>query len=142
MDPLYPVLFNTSVLIAVTALHIYWLFGGKTGLEFAIPNYTPSRKRYNNLNKFKLFFATVLFASMSLFNIEQAEIINGIFYDDFMHWGHRIIAVIFLFRSIGNFKFIGFTKTFKGTTFAKLDTYIYSPVCLLLSIFSLIMSLD
>lgn len=36
-------------------------------------------------------------------------------------------------RAVGDFRYVGFFKRVRGTRFATMDTWVYSPVCLLLS---------
>ena len=43
------------------------------------------------------------------------------------------LALGLLARAIGEFKYVGFFKRVRGSPFAKLDTLVYSPLCLLLS---------
>ena len=44
-----------------------------------------------------------------------------------------LIAVFFL-RALGDFKYIGFFKKIRNTSFAKSDTWFFSPLCLLISL--------
>jgi hypothetical protein len=37
-------------------------------------------------------------------------------------------------RAIGEFKYLGFFKRVTGSKFARLDTLLYSPLCLLLAV--------
>ncbi|MCP3875562.1 MAG: DUF3995 domain-containing protein [Desulfobacteraceae bacterium] len=41
------------------------------------------------------------------------------------------IGVILLIRAIGDFKYAGFFKRIKGSNFAKYDSLLYSPFCLI-----------
>ena len=43
------------------------------------------------------------------------------------------LALGLLARAVGEFKYVGFFKKVRGTEFARLDTVLYSPVCVLLS---------
>jgi Protein of unknown function (DUF3995) len=45
-------------------------------------------------------------------------------------WG---LSLVFLLRAFGNFTTFGFFKTVTGTPFARLDTWLYSPLCLVLA---------
>jgi len=38
------------------------------------------------------------------------------------------MAVVFAARAVGDFKYVGFFKSIKGTTFALWDTRVYSPL--------------
>ena len=37
-------------------------------------------------------------------------------------------------RAIGDFKYVGFFKRVRGSKFARMDTLVYSPLCLLLAL--------
>jgi Protein of unknown function (DUF3995) len=52
------------------------------------------------------------------------------------------IAIVFLLRSLGDFRYAGFSKRIYGTTFATFDTWFYSPLTLLLGLSCLIMALQ
>ena len=44
------------------------------------------------------------------------------------------LALGLLARAIGEFNYVGFFKRVRGSRFARLDTLVYSPLCLLLAI--------
>lgn len=48
----------------------------------------------------------------------------------FVGWS---LAAALLLRSIGEFRALGFFKRVRSTPFARMDTWVYSPLCLLLS---------
>ena len=43
------------------------------------------------------------------------------------------LSLVFLLRAVGNLRSFGFFKTIKETPFAHWDTWLYSPLCLLLA---------
>ncbi|CAA9419635.1 MAG: hypothetical protein AVDCRST_MAG51-1923 [uncultured Ramlibacter sp.] len=43
------------------------------------------------------------------------------------------LALGLLARAIGEFRYVGFFKRVRGSRFARLDTWVYSPLCLLLA---------
>jgi hypothetical protein len=47
--------------------------------------------------------------------------------------GNWLIPIIFLLRAVGEFKYIGFFKKIKKTTFAHWDDRLFSPLCLLIA---------
>ncbi len=74
-----------------------------------------------------LFFAaTVVAIAGGLF---EAGGFKGIF---------RILAfglsATFIARAVGDFRLVGFFKRVRGTDFARLDTAIFAPLCLLLGL--------
>jgi hypothetical protein len=44
------------------------------------------------------------------------------------------LALVFLLRAVGDFRYVGFFKSVRGSRFATMDTWCYSPACLALSI--------
>ena len=51
-----------------------------------------------------------------------------------LSWLSLALALGLLARAIGEFKYVGFFKRVRGSRFARLDTWIYSPLCLLLAL--------
>jgi uncharacterized protein DUF3995 len=43
--------------------------------------------------------------------------------------GTGILAVLLVLRAIGEFRLVGFFKRTRDSTFARLDTWLYSPLC-------------
>lgn len=46
----------------------------------------------------------------------------------------RGLAVVLFLRAIGDFRLVGFFKQIRDTRFARLDTILYSPLCLVMAI--------
>jgi hypothetical protein len=44
------------------------------------------------------------------------------------------LALIFSARAIGEFRLVGFFKRVHGSAFARLDSLVFSPLCLLLAV--------
>ena len=51
-----------------------------------------------------------------------------------LSWCSYALALGLLARAVGEFKYVGFFKRVRGSTFARLDTLLYSPLCLLLAV--------
>jgi hypothetical protein len=49
-------------------------------------------------------------------------------------WLSYGLALGLIGRAVGEFKYVGFFKRVRGSRFAKLDTLVYSPLCLLLAV--------
>jgi hypothetical protein len=43
------------------------------------------------------------------------------------------IAAVLLLRAMGDFRYAGLTKTIRNTSFARKDTRIYTPFCLVMA---------
>ncbi len=51
-----------------------------------------------------------------------------------LSWLSGLLALGLLARAVGEFRYVGFFKRVRGSRFATLDSWIYSPLCLLLSV--------
>jgi hypothetical protein len=51
-----------------------------------------------------------------------------------LSWLSYALALGLLLRAIGEFKYVGFFKRVRGSRFARLDTLLYSPLCLVLAV--------
>ena len=51
-----------------------------------------------------------------------------------LRWLSYALAAGLLARSIGDFRYLGFFKRVRGSRFATLDSWVYSPICALLAI--------
>ncbi len=134
MDILYPILFNSSVLIVATAMSFFWFIGGTTGLEYAFPKKAKSKSKKHRPSRILLFITTAVLAGMTLLCLGQTGTFNSILGEETLKWGNRAIGIAFLARAIGSFKYVGFTKTFRNSEFATTDTYLISPLCLVIAL--------
>lgn len=51
-----------------------------------------------------------------------------------LSWLSLALALGLLARAIGEFRYVGFFKRVHDSRFAKLDTFVYSPLCLILAV--------
>jgi hypothetical protein len=51
------------------------------------------------------------------------------------------MGLVFLVRAVGEFKLVGFFKRVRGTSFARWDTWLFSPLCLGISFAALWLAL-
>lgn len=127
---------NTLIFTVLSFLHIYWSFDGTWGKKNALP-VKVSGEMALNPSKFGALIVGLglfLFAFVTLANIGLADQLIG---RKYIHIATYVIAGIFCFRAIGDFKYVGLMKSIKGMNFSKLDTRTYVPLCLMLSLFSL-----
>lgn len=120
-----------SVLFFLAGLHLYWAAGGSWGKRLAVPEtdgkpvFTPSR-----LSTVAVAIALAIAACIA--------ILRGLFlFSSFpgspAHWATIAIGLVFSLRAIGEFRFVGFFKRVHGTPFATWDTWLFSPLCLLIA---------
>lgn len=134
-------IFNTILLGLISAIHFYWLLGGRWGADAALPTNTDGKKALNPRILETLVVALGLLF-MALLHLDKVSLIELNLPLWIETYALKIIAFIFLIRAIGEFRYVGFFKKIKNTKFARLDTRFYSPLCLLLSLNALITSLQ
>jgi len=119
------------IFAAIALLHFYWALGGSTSGMAAIP--TVAGKQAFTPSAFSTVMVAAAFIAAMLVVLGQAGFLGAFI----PHWIFRIgtfgISVIFLLRAIGEFRLVGFFKTLTGTPFAFWDTWLYSPLCLVIA---------
>jgi hypothetical protein len=90
------------------------------------PLFSPSRQGTVAVGIVLILFALLVAATAGIVSIG----LSG----GFLVWASYILAAGLMMRAIGEFKYVGLFKKVRGSKFATLDTLIYSPLCLLLSI--------
>ncbi len=120
-------------------LHVYWGLGGQWGFAAALPQ-TTTGVRVLNPGPFECWVV-----ALGLFGFAALALAKGGFLQLPLKamwgcWAMRSLVLIFGLRALGDFHYVGFFKTVKGTLFAGLDTAYYSPLCLVLSIMAAILS--
>ena len=131
---LIPTIILCVLFVTLSSIHVYWVFGGKWGWDSAIPTqdgeslFEPGR------------FQTLLVAA-ALFAAAIVALWRGVYTDLGPKWipqsGMWVITGIFTLRAIGDFHYCGLFKKVRDTTFARNDSRIYVPICLVIAGFSL-----
>lgn len=99
-------------------LHFYWAVRGASGNSAAIPEidgvpaFKPTRAATAAVGVVLLGTAAIVLMQVKL-------LLAG-------------AAAVLLLRAIGDFRLVGFFKRVRGSRFARLDTLLYSPLCLAL----------
>lgn len=132
---------NTFILGSIATIHFYWLVGGKWGITNALPA-SQNGQIVLKPPMIETLVVVLGLTFMAFLHLTQTEIIAVNLPDWINNYGLKAIAAIFLIRAVGEFRYVGFFKKIKNTKFAQLDTWFYSPLCLLLSLNSLITSLQ
>ena len=127
------------LLIAISAIHFYWAAGGKWGAAAAVPQmkgklaFQPGRGITAFVALIFLAFAAAIF-SRTTFSLPFLP-------EKWAQAGVWVIAVLFILRAIGDFRFVGFTKKVKGSVFARLDSRFYSPLSFFIGLVALLICL-
>ncbi|MGE6401556.1 DUF3995 domain-containing protein [Bacillus cereus] len=123
---------STCILFLVSFLHVYWAFGGKWATNSVIPT-KAGEKAFTPGTGMTLFIALLLsMAAMIL--LQQANIVHFALPNVFVQMGSWVCMVVFFIRVIGEFHYFGIFKRKKDTQFARMDTILYIPFCLFLTL--------
>ena len=124
---------EASILLILSLIHFTWVFGGKFGFEAAIPTNLKGEKVLNPKAIDSLIVASGLLIFALYFLIKE-DIITISLPASIDKCGGWVICTIFLFRAIGDFKYVGFFHKVRGTRFSDMDLKLFSPLCLTLSL--------
>jgi hypothetical protein len=115
----------------IAAWHFYMAFLPRTGAHGAVPSvdgkplFIPSRHATIAVGVSLVLFAALVLATAGLIPLGLPQIaLSSLSY---------VLALGLLGRAVGEFRYVGFFKRIHGTKFARLDTFVYSPLCLLLA---------
>ncbi len=78
------------------------------------------------------------FASASFLNLSDYQLLHERYPIRQVTIG---IAFVFLLRAVGDFRYVGFFKKAGNDVFSRMDTALYSPLCLIFSINAFYMAL-
>lgn len=120
-----------AVLTFLGSTHLYWAAGGTAGKQAALPSvggtpvFRPSA------------IGTALVAVILLAMAAWVAAASGNLATPVPHGvlriGAFVLAVIFALRAVGDFRYVGFFKRVRGSVFAQRDTWVYSPLCVVLA---------
>ena len=106
-------------LLVLSVMHVYWAAGGTAGKANSIP-------QRDGEPLFRPSMSTTL-AVAALLAIGSFVVFTG------LRWGNFLLAGVFGLRAVGDFRWVGFFKRERSSGFAKWDTWLYSPLCALIS---------
>lgn len=125
-----------AIFLLISLIHLYWAAGGKLGSDAAVPR-LPSEGGGESRPAFKPSgFATLLVAVGLLLIAMLVCLRVGLYLPTVHHWSLQwvisAVAMLMFARAIGDSHLVGFFKEVKGSRFARLDTWVYSPLCAVL----------
>lgn len=121
---------GTLALLAV--LHCYWAAGGNWGLNAVIP--TVGGRPAIEPSVLACLVVAALLGGAALLAFAATGAFRGIVPGWFVRSGQAVVALVFLARSVGDFHLFGFAKSVHGTEFARMDTVLFSPLCVILAL--------
>ncbi|MBI4851313.1 MAG: DUF3995 domain-containing protein [Acidobacteria bacterium] len=121
-------------------MHTYWALGGMQVSETFIPSVN-GKQVFTPSPFLTILVALALFMAM-LVILGQVGFLGSFISKKLFYFGTATISLVFFLRSIGEFRLVGFFKKITDTKFAYWDTWVFSPLCLLISIMSFLLLLE
>lgn len=128
------------ILFVLGLIHFNWVVGGKFGFAESLPTKENGQRVLNPKKTDSAIVGTGLIM-FGFFYLFKSGIIEYNLAAWILKYGGWMIPILFLLRAIGEFKYIGFFKSVKKTEFGKLDTKLFSPLCLLIGTLGIIIQL-
>lgn len=117
---------STSFVLA--AVHVFWAAGGRTGWQAALPHDDSAQPLYRPGPGVTLVVAAALATWGALLLLVPSHV--G---PDALRWLVALGAAVFAVRAVGDGKYVGFSKQFRGSRFAVLDDNLYTPIVVVMS---------
>lgn len=128
------------ILFILGLVHFNWVFGGTFGFAESLPT-KETGERILNAKKIDSALVGIGLIAFGFFYVFESGLINYSLPQGILEYSGWIIQVIFLLRAMGDFKYVGFFKKVKKTTFGKLDSRLFSPLCLVIGILGIVIQL-
>jgi hypothetical protein len=120
------------IFAALAVWHFYMALVPSSGARGAVPSvegkplFAPTRRATAAIGVVLLLFGALVLATAGVISLRVPHIA--------LSWLSYGLALGLLGRAVGEFRYVGFFKRVHGTKFARLDTLVYSPLCLVLAI--------
>lgn len=118
------------IFVSLSLLHWYWVVAGSGDLSGFVPEvegkpaFEPGRLATSIVGLLLLLAAAICASQSRILGMPRMPLART---------GVWVLLVMFLFRAVGEFKLVGFFKRVHNTRFGRLDTWVYSPLCLAVS---------
>jgi hypothetical protein len=122
----------TVVISLLGVIHLYWAFGSPHSYAATIPE-IEGRRAFSPSRCATIAVALALFIAATLVAI-SGRLLEDPFPSAFVRVPTILLGVLLVARAIGDFRLLGFFKQKNTSRFARLDTMLYSPLCLALGV--------
>jgi hypothetical protein len=128
-NPITMVVCLTFLVLALW--HFYMALLPSSGKSGAVPSvegkplFVPSRKATIAVGIVLVMFASLVASTGGILSLGLPSVA--------LSWFSYALALGLVARAVGEFKYVGFCKRVRDSKFATLDTFVYSPLCLLLA---------
>lgn len=137
-------LITSVILFILAAFHFYWLLGGRVGFATAMPEKmrgVVSAEKTRPSFKMATFLVGLGLAVCGFIVLANAMYFKTLIPDNYLLWAARIIGVVFLIRAMGDFRYVGLFKKKTDDPFARMDTILYIPICIVVGLGSILVTI-
>jgi hypothetical protein len=121
-----------AILLFAAGFHLYWGCGGRVGSAVALPQRADGMQAFKPSPTGAILVAVFLIGSLLLV-LALAGLIHLPVPQRWLRVAVMSLSALFLMRALSWYKYVGLFKSIRNTRFAKYDTWLYSPLCLVLS---------
>lgn len=121
------------IFAALAALHVFWAAGGTWGRAAAIPAAGVGGQRVLHPSPLGTLAVAAALLATALVVLGRLGVWAVPLPGWFFKWAAWGIALVFLARAVGEFRYVGLFKRVRGTDFAFWDTWLFTPLCLLVA---------
>jgi Protein of unknown function (DUF3995) len=122
-----------AILLFGAAFHLYWGCGGRVGSSVALPQRGDGTQAFRP-NRFGTILVAVFLVGCLGLVVALSVPIQLPVPQRWLRIAIVALSVVFLARALSWYKYVGLFKSIRTTRFAKYDTWLYSPLCLLLAL--------
>jgi hypothetical protein len=126
------VVLTGGILLLLSAWHFYWVAGGTWGKAVAVPQ--QGERPLLRPSVAATLAVAILLAAAAAIVVSKLKTWEDPTINQLTRWGNLALASVFGLRALGDIRWVGFFKRVRGTPFANLDTWVYSPLCVFLSL--------
>ena len=120
------------ILGGLSLLHAYWALGGRSGSAYVVP--VVNGQRSFNPTPLATWVVCGLLAIAVVLVAGKAGWIRTAPLSTIFDAGVWGLALVFVLRALGDLRTFGLFKNITGTPFSRWDTWLYSPLCLLIAL--------
>ena len=123
----------SGIFLVLALIHFNWVIGGTFGFAASLPA-NENGERVLNPKKIDSAIVAIGLTTFAFFYAFKSGILQYNLPEWILQYGGWIIPILFLLRAIGDFKYVGVFKKIRKTTFGKIDTKLFTPLCLTIAI--------
>ena len=107
-------LFNAIAFTIISVFHFYWAFGGKRGINAALPQFEGDKKVFLPSTLMTAGVA-MIFLGIAVFTLYSIKFLDFHVPDFLKNYGLYCLTAGMIIRALGDFRYVGFLKTVKNT---------------------------